>query len=80
MDVSVPFLGTKYQNLWENKANKTLQMDNNIEFFLHAEMPRDVIKRSHRVTVATVHIYIAFINFQDDVHNTILESKQDPAK
>ena len=44
MDVPLPFLGAKYQNLWEDKKNKIFQKDNNIEFFLHAEALCNVLR------------------------------------
>ena len=80
MDVPLPCLGAKYQNLWEDKKNKILQVDSNIKFFLHAEGLRDVIRRSHRFRTATVHRYMAFTNFHEGAHNTILEPKNDPTK
>ena len=55
-------------------------MDNNIDFFLHGEALRDVIRQSHRVMVATMHKHVTFINFQAGVHNTIMELKLDSAK
>ena len=47
MDVPLPCLGAKYQNLWEDKKNKILQKDNNIEFFLHTKELHNVIRRYH---------------------------------
>ena len=47
MDVPLPCLHTKYQNLWEDKKNKMHQMDNNIKFFLHAKVLHNVIRISH---------------------------------
>ena len=44
MNVSVLFLGAKYQNLWENKNENFRQSNNNINFFLHADMMHDVIR------------------------------------
>ena len=80
MDVPVLCLGAKCQNLWEDKVDSNRKKDNNNVFFLHIEALRDVIHRSHRIHVATVHRYATFIKFQAEAHNIILEPTRDLIK
>ena len=43
MDVPLSCLGARYQNLWEDKADSDHQKDNNIAFFMHAKVLREVV-------------------------------------
>ena len=80
MDVPLPCLGARFQNLWEEKKDKDWQKDKNIELFFHAETLRNVVRRSHRIHIVMVHRYMNFVIFQDGAHNMILEPKKDLVK
>ena len=49
-------------------------------FFIHIEVVCDVVHRSNKIHVATVHRYVTFIKFQSKAHNIILEPIREPIK
>ena len=44
LDVSMLFLGAKYHNIWDDEDDRIRKKDNNIDFFLHGEGLRNVIR------------------------------------
>ena len=78
MDVPIYFLGERYQNLWEDREDNNHQQDNNIVFFMHAKVLRQVVRQTHRICAITVHRYTTFIKFEADVHNINILPTKDP--
>ena len=80
MDVSISYLGGKYQNLWEDKADNKHQRDRNLVFFLHAEAVQQVVRKTHRIHTKTMQRYASFIKFEVDMHNINLLPIKGPSR